>query len=329
MHDRVRQIKIASWVGILGNAFLAIFKIVAGIKAGSLSVVADGVDSGGDVLISAITLFIAYLLSRPPNLRFPYGYGKAEPNATIVLSFVIFFAGAQLSITSIGKLVDGSRDELPGTLAMIAMVVSIVSKIVLARYQFFVGKRTGSSMLIANSKNMWGDVVISGSVLLGLLLTHFFQIPFLDSLIALLVSLWVIWVAVKIFIETNLELMDGNIEKRTYEKVFELVESVAGVRNPHRMRIRRIGHKLMINIDIELDGDMTLRHAHELSHTVEHRIREGLQDTVFDVVLHIEPFGDVIREEDLGISKNELHTQVKQSRFIGSLKSEFYKKKSD
>ncbi len=308
MTDRIRQIKIASWVGIIGNALLAIFKITAGIIAGSLSVIADGIDSSGDVLISIMTLLIAYLLIRPPNLKFPYGYGKAEANATIALSFIIFFAGAQLGITSIKKLIAGTVTELPGKLAIIAIVISIITKFFLARYQRYVGKNVNSSMLIANSKNMQGDVIISSSVLIGLILTYLFKLPFLDSLVALFVSVWVIWIAVKVFIETNMELMDGNIEKKIYEHVFEIVESVPEVRNPHRMRIRRVGHKLMINIDIELDGEMTLHHAHEISHIVEQKIREGLENEVFDVILHIEPYGDEIKEEKIGISKEILHS---------------------
>jgi cation diffusion facilitator family transporter len=309
MSDRIKRIKVASWVGIAGNAFLAIFKISAGIIAGSLSVVADGVDSSGDVLISMMTLIIAYLLTRPPNLKFPYGYGKAEPNATIALAFIIFFAGAQLGIMAIKKLIAGTVTEMPGKFALIAIIVSIISKFLLARYQLYVGKKAKSSMLVANSKNMQGDVIISSSVLVGLVLTQVFKLPFLDSIVALFVSIWVIWVAIKIFIETNLELMDGNIERKIYERVFEIVESVPEVRNPHRMRIRRAGHKLMINIDIELDGEMTLHHAHEVSHIVEKQIREGLENDVFDVILHIEPFGDEIQEEELGISRKELKAE--------------------
>ena len=130
---------------------------------------------------------------------------------------------------------------------MLAVIVSIIVKLLLAWYQLLLGKKTNSSMLIANGKNMRGDVAISGSVLVGLIFTHFFKLPVLDTITAMLVGGWVIWVSVKIFIETNLELMDGNVEKVIYQKVFELVESVKGVKNPHRMRIRRIGHQLMIN----------------------------------------------------------------------------------
>lgn len=306
MTDRTREIKIASWVGIGGNAFLAVFKIIAGAYSESLSVIADGIDSGGDVLISVITLAIAYILLKPPSLKFPYGYGKAEANATIALAFIIFFAGAQMAISSIKGFFGDSTSAMPGKLAIIAIVSSIVCKFLLARYQRYMGRKVSSNMLIANAKNMQSDVVISSSVLIGLVLTHIFKLPVLDTIFALLVSLWVMWVAIKIFIETNMELMDGNIEKSVYEQVFSIVENVPGVRNPHRMRIRRIGNKLMINIDIELDGEMTLMHAHEISHVVEQNIREKLSYEIFDVILHIEPYGDNIEEGEIGISKDEL-----------------------
>lgn len=313
MTDRIDQIKRASWIAIAGNAFLAILKITAGFVSGSLSVVADGIDSTGDVLISVITLCIAYLLSKPPNLRFPYGYAKAEANATIVVSFIIFFAGAQLAISSVKRVIAGPSVEIPGTIAIIAIVTSIALKFFLGWYLGRIGRKINSSMLRANAKNMKSDVIISFSVLFGLILTYLFKIPAIDSIVALLVSIWVIWVAVKIFIETNMELMDGNIEKAIYEKVFEIVEGIPETRNPHRVRIRRAGNKLMINIDIELDGEMSLSNAHEISHRIEKEIKEKLDYEVFDVIIHIEPFGDDIHEEDIGISKDVLNYNPEKS----------------
>jgi cation diffusion facilitator family transporter len=312
MSNRAQKIKIASWVAIGGNTFLAILKLVAGIISGSLSVVADGIDSTGDVLSAGITLFIAYLITKPPSIKFPYGYGKAEANATVVLSFIIFFAGTQLAVSSIRRLINGSMAEMAGNIAIIAIVVSIVGKLLLAWYQTNIGKKVNSNMLRANGKNMQGDVVISSSVLTGLILTHVFKLPILDSIVALLVSFWVIWVAIKIFIETNMELMDGNIERSVYEEVFAIVENIPEVKNPHRVRIRRIANKLMINIDIELDGDMRLVKAHEISHLAEKQIREKLTFEVFDVIIHVEPYGDHIKEEEIGISRKELEVSQKK-----------------
>ncbi|MBN1951179.1 MAG: cation transporter [Bacteroidales bacterium] len=322
MPDRARQIKRASWVAIVGNAVLALFKLVAGSLSGSLSVIADGIDSTGDVLISVMTLFIAYLLTKPPSVRFPYGYGKAEPNATLALAFIIFFAGAQLAISTINRFIEGSTSEMPGKLAIVAIVVSIMGKFMLAWYQAYVGKKVDSKMLQANAKNMQGDVVISSSVLAGLIFTHIFRLPVLDTFVAFFVSLWVIWVAVRIFIETNLELMDGNIEKKIYEQVFSLVESFPEVRNPHRMRIRKVGHRLMINIDVEADGKMSLKDAHDISHEIEKSIRDNLSYEVLDVILHVEPFGYHIDEQAIGISKKELHAP-KRSTAGNSVRKKF------
>jgi cation diffusion facilitator family transporter len=306
MPDRITLIKKASWIGIIGNAILAVSKIVVGFISGSLSVVADGTDSAGDVLISFMTLYVASLLIKPPNIKFPYGYGKAEPNATKALSFLIFFAGAQLAISSVKRLISGEIPEMPDKIAIVVIIISIIGKLLLAWYQLFTGKKTNSSMLIANAKNMQGDVVISASVLVGLIFVYILKIPILDTITALLVSIWIMRIAVRIFIDTNLELMDGNVEKRIYQRVFEIVEGIDGVKNPHRMRIRQVGHKLMVNIDIELDGDMSLKNAHTISHVVEKNIKCGLEQEVLDVIIHIEPYNDTTEEQQLGITRETL-----------------------
>ena len=90
---REKKIIRASQVSIAGNATLSLLKIVVGLIAGSLAVVADGVDSASDIITSLITLYTAYIIGRPPDPKFPYGYNKADTIATKVLAFIIFFAG--------------------------------------------------------------------------------------------------------------------------------------------------------------------------------------------------------------------------------------------
>jgi cation diffusion facilitator family transporter len=273
-----------------------------------MSVIADGIDSTGDVVSAAIMLYIATLIAKPPSLKFPYGYAKAETNATNMLAFLIFAAGTQLAIASVQKIIRGEIASLPDMLAIYILVISIAGKLSLAIYQRKMGKRTKSNMLLATSKNMASDVVISTTVLIGLVFTQVLHLPILDPIAALLVSLWIIWVAIKIFLQTNMELMDGNVDKETYEEVFHLLESLPEVKNPHRLRIRKIGPKKNINVDIELEGTMTLTEAHRLSHCVEDLIKVKMPD-VFDVSIHIEPEGEHIEEKDIGISKRGLENK--------------------
>jgi len=305
MGIRESEIKNASWVGIIGNSFLSVLKITAGFMSGSLAVIADGVDSSSDIITSVITLITARILTKPPDRKYPYGYGKADTIATKALSFIIFFAGGQLFITTIRKFLQGGNTEVPSLLAIYVTLVSIFGKLALSYYQFKFGRKTGSAMLMANGKNMQNDVLISGSVLLGLVFVYVFKIPILDTITAFLVSIWVLRVAYKIFMQTSLELMDGTKDGKIYSKIFEAIEMIEGAHHPHRVRARNIGHKVMIAIDLEVDGELTLREAHDIAHKVEKSLKQNI-DNVFDVAIHIEPIGDQIEEKALGVSKSSL-----------------------
>lgn len=305
MAEREQEIKKASWIGIFGNGFLSLLKITAGFVSGSLAVVADGVDSSSDIITSVITLITARILAKPPDKKYPYGYEKADTIATKTLSFIIFFAGAQLFITTIKKLVSGGNTEIPSKLAIYITIVSIIGKLLLSLHQFRVGKKTGSNMLIANGKNMQNDIIISCSVLLGLIGINVFKMPMLDTIFALMVSIWVLRVAFQIFRQTSFELMDGTKDCGIYNKIFEAAESVDGAYNPHRVRTRNIGHKIMIDIDIEVEGNITLKKAHEIAHKVEDSIKSKI-DNVFDIAIHIEPIGDQIKEKAIGITRSNL-----------------------
>jgi cation diffusion facilitator family transporter len=218
---------------------------------------------------------------------------------------VIFYAGLQLMITTIKRLVTGEISHMPGIVAIYVTMFSILGKIFLSYYQFRIGKKTGSAMLIANGKNMQNDVLISSSVLLGLIFIFVFKLPVLDRITALIVSFWILKVAVQIFMQTSVELMDGTKDCTVYDKLFKAVESVDGVHNPHRVRVRSIGDKLMITIDMEVAGNLSLYDAHEIAHKVEQAIKSSIEN-VFDVTIHVEPLGDNISEEELGISKDKL-----------------------
>ena len=209
MEDRKKEIIKASWTSIIGNAVLSVLKIVFGIIAGSLAVVGDGIDSASDVVTSFITLLTARILAKPPDIKYPYGYERADTIAAKALSFVIFFAGAQLGISTVMRIIENQPRSLPLTLAIYITVVSIVGKIMLAVYLYRIGKKQQSSMLIANAKNMQNDVIISLAVLAGLFFTFILRLPIVDTITALAVSLWVMKTAFEIFKQTNLELMDG------------------------------------------------------------------------------------------------------------------------
>ena len=305
MEPRHKQIIRASWVSITGNALLAVLKITVGMIAGSMAVVADGVDSAGDILTSVITLITAHIMSRPPDIRYPYGYERADAIASKALSFVIFFAGAQLAISTVTKLIEGGPETTPSLFAIWVIVLSIAGKIMLAVYQFRIGKKTGSAMLVANARNMQSDVLISLAVLTGLVFTVIFDMPVLDTITALAVSFWIMATAVRIFFQSNRDLMDGMDDPELYKKLFEIIHTVEGAQNPHGARIRKSGNKYVIEVHIEVDGNKTVTDAHQIAHTVEKAIINGIKD-VYDVIVHIEPYGNEEEDEKFGISAKDI-----------------------
>ncbi|MFW6328362.1 MAG: cation diffusion facilitator family transporter [Bacteroidota bacterium] len=295
----------ASWISIAGNALLSISKITVGIIAGSLAVVGDGIDSATDIVASVITLVTARILRKPPNIKYPYGYRRADTIATKALSFVIFFAGAQLAISSISKITEISSNEIPDNIAIYVTLFSIFGKSGLALYQFKVGSKVNSPMLIANAKNMRNDVIISLTVLAGLFFTCILEFPVIDIVTGLLVSLWIMRSAYFIFMESNMELMDGIQDPAIYKDLFDAVNAIDGVNNPHRARIRKLGAMYVIAVDIEADGNLTLNKAHELAEEVEAGIKNKI-DNVYDILVHVEPMGKEHKKEQFGISEEDV-----------------------
>jgi cation diffusion facilitator family transporter len=294
MDERSRMLRSASLIALVGNAALAAAKLAVGFLSGSLAVVGDGIDSSTDVVIAIVALFTARIVAKPGDREHPYGHSRAETIATTAISFVVFFAGAQLFMGAIQAIVSEEGAALPSRISLVVTAVSIVGKLLLAWSQFHFGKKANSSMLIANGKNMRGDVVISSSVLVGLALTFALGLPVLDHVVALLVSLWIVKVASGIFRETSAELMEGSSGEGHYGEVYAAVASVPGAGNPHRTRVRKLGSLLVVDLDIEVDPAMSVARAHGIAVSIEAAIKSRLPE-VYDVIVHVDPAG--IREE--------------------------------
>ena len=291
-----------SWISTIGNAVLSVSKIIVGLLAGSLAVLGDGIDSATDVIISVVMIFTARIMSRKKKKKYVFGYEKAESIATKILSLVIFYAGVQMLLSSVESIFSDEVKEIPSAIAIYVTVFSIAGKLLLALYQYKQGKKINSSMLTANAINMRNDVIISSGVLLGLIFTFIFKLPILDSITGLIISLFIIKSSISIFMDSNVELMDGVKDVNIYNKIFEAVEKVPGAGNPHRVRSRMIGNLYNITLDIEVDPQMTLMQAHEIADAVEKSIENSI-DNVYDILVHVEPAGKCQTDEKFGIDK--------------------------
>jgi len=305
--DKTRYIRIAATIALVGNAILAIVKIVAGISSQSGALVGDGIDSSTDVLISIITLVVVRFLSKPADMEHPWGHRKAETIATAFLAFIIFFAGAQLIIDSVSNLIADKHMVEPSLLAVIVAIVSIVGKILLACSQYVLGKRANSTIIKANAKNMAGDVLVSLGVLAGFGITVLTGTAHADSIVAILIGAWIIKTAIGIFLDANIELMDGNNDMKSYRVIIDAVDSVEGAFNPHRARMRCVSGFWDISFDINVNPRCSVAHAHVIASQVEKEIKKRLEN-IYDIMIHVEPTGDNATEA-FGLSEDEIKNE--------------------
>lgn len=302
--DRIQVIKKASILGIVGNAILGVLKIITGLLTGSLALLGDGFDTATDIFTSTVSFVASKIMQRPPDKDHPYGHGRVETLATKLISFVILFAGVELARQSVSQLYHRVEKEIE-LIACFVSLFSIFGKILLAFYKFRAGRKIESPLLIADAKNMRNDVVLSLCVFVGLVIGKIGNWWWMDALTALIVSFWILKVAFSIFKESDLELMEGYNNYDDYRALFNAVKEVPEAVNPHKVRIRKIGVLLSVDLDIEVDGNLSVKEGHAIASKVEKAIRKNIQK-IYDVQVHVEPIGNTEENECYGVTVGEL-----------------------
>ncbi len=297
LSPRAAAIRRASWAGIIGNGLLAALKITVGTIAGSAAVIADGIDSALDIATSLVIVFAASASEQPPDKNHPWGHSRIEVIASKVIALFILFAGIQLFIGTLETLLSGEAKALPGKAALIVTIFAIIGKAGIALYKYRVADKTKSSMLRVAAINMKNDIFLSLGVLLGLGITYLTNLPVIDTIIGITLSLWIIKSGASLSLEAYWELMDSmKGQEDMYHKLFTIVEETPGAYNPHKARIRKLGTLYEIHLDIEVHGSLTITEAHEIARSLKQNIKKKIPD-VYDILLHVEPMGNIENEQ--------------------------------
>ncbi len=280
-----RVIQIGFWV----NAVLMTMKLLAGYFGKSEAVFADGLESAADFIALGSSMIALRIGSRPFDEAHPYGHGRAESIAAIVVSFVIFATGGWILVRSVHVIIDGAY-ETPAAVAVAAAFLTIVIKEALYRYSFTVGNRLGSPAILAVAKDHRKDAITSVSTLVGVT-GAFFGVAVLDPLAAGITSVFIFHIGYETFMGAAHDLMDGKPADNCVEGIRELAQKVAGVEHVHEIRCRRSGQYLIVDLKLDMDPEMTVRKSHAIATIVKERIFESYSN-VGDVMIHINPHED-------------------------------------
>jgi cation diffusion facilitator family transporter len=285
-----RIIKIGFWI----NAVLMVVKLSAGHWGRSDAVFADGIESACDFIAIFATIVALKLGRLPFDANHPYGHGRAESLAALLVSLVIGATGCWILYESAVTIIAGNFKS-PGWIAVAAAAVTIITKEWLYRFSTRTGKKLESPALLAIAKDHRKDAVTSVSTLIGVI-GAFFGWGIMDPLAAGLTSFFILHIGYQTFSEAAHDLMDGTAPADFIAALQTLAESVEHVEHVHEMRARRSGQYMIVDLKLEMDPNMTVKQSHDVATRVKKLIFDRYPG-VGDVMIHINPHEE--EHEDL------------------------------
>ena len=280
-------------VGSVVNFLLLLFKFFAGIMGHSAAMLADAVHSLSDFVTDIIVIVFVRISSKPEDEGHDYGHGKYETLATAIIGIILLGVGFGIfwnGASSIYRFLHGGSLQEPGMLALIAALVSVAFKEALYRYTVFKGKRLNSQAVVANAWHHRSDALssigtaigIGGAILLG---NHW---RVLDPIAAVVVSLFIMKVAIKLLVPCVDELLEKSLPADVENEIQKIILSFPGVSSPHHLRTRRIGNYYAIEVHVRMDGKITLEEAHRTATAIENTLKEQFGKGTH-VGIHVEP----------------------------------------
>ena len=293
MRERNKEIYKVTIIGGAVNMLLLLFKFVAGIVGHSAAMMADAVHSLSDFVTDAVVLLFVRISGMPQDKSHDYGHAKYETLAMTLIGVALLLVAIGIvynGVMAISYWADGGQLTAPGMLALWAALLSIVMKEAVYRYSMMKARQLNSQAVEANAWHHRSDALssigtavgIGGAIFLGQ------RWAVLDPVASVIVGVFIVKVAVSLLREGIGDLMERSLPDEVENEILQLAASVPGVDEPHELRTRRIGNHYAIELHIMMEGDMSLREAHEKADEVEDLLRSRYGDETH-VAVHVEP----------------------------------------
>ena len=284
--DRLRR--WATYASVAVALLLISVKFAAWLETGSVALLSSLIDSLLDAVASIVNLFAVRHALTPADREHRFGHGKAEPLAVLGQSAFIIGSALLLLAEAVRRLIHPATVENPPA-GIAVMVFSIALTIALVLYQRHVVRRTGSIAITADELHYRGDLILNGSVIAALILSGIFGLRILDPLFGAAIGLWIIYSAARLARLSLVQLMDRELPDDERERIRDIALSHPEVAAAHDLRTRVAGPTAFIQIHIEMDGDISLVRAHEISDQVEARLRAAYPHA--EIIIHQDPEG--------------------------------------
>lgn len=293
-NERFKKAEFAALVGVVGNIVLAILKGWAGVVANSRALVADAVHSASDVAGSLAVYIGLKAAKQPPDEDHPYGHGKAENIAAIIVAVLLLIVGFEIGKSSFAAFFEPL--DAPKMLAVYVVIISIVVKEAMFRYKYNLGKKIKSDAIIVNAYEHRSDVFSSIAALIGIGGAIFGDyigvewLVYLDPVAGLFVAALIIKISWQLGSESIHNTMDHVMHEEDTEEFREVVTSVPGVLKIDALHAREHGHYVIVDLKISVDPYITVEEGHKIGKDVKAKLLENRE--VQDVFVHINPYSE-------------------------------------
>ena len=284
--------RVANRVSILtivGNVVLSVLKLLAGIVAHSNAMISDAIHSASDVFSTFVVIIGIKFTSKQPDKEHPYGHERMECVAAIILAIVLFITGLGIGFDALKNILHGNyRDiQIPGILALIAAIISIVSKEGMYWYTRYYAKKIDSGALMADAWHHRSDAFSSIGALIGIAAARL-GFPIMDSIASLVIFLFIVKAAFDIFRDAMDKMVDHSCDAETEKLIYDCVMKNKKVMGIDLLQTRIFGNKIYVDVEIQADASYTLQEAHDIAEAVHDDIEQNFCK-VKHIMVHVNP----------------------------------------
>lgn len=286
MEDRFKVTKKVGTFGIIGNIFLLVIKAIVGFASNSQAMIADSVNSAGDIFASLMTFIGNKIASAPKDEDHNFGHGKAEYLFSLFIAISMILVSVKMIIDAIMSLFNGNEIIFSWWLVIVC-IVTIIVKLVLFIYTNRMYKKYNNLLIASSMEDHRNDCIITTFTLISTFLS-LKGINWFDSVVGIGISAWICKTGIEIFMESYNILMDISIDEETKDIILDLVHGYKEVKAINGISSTPVGYQYIIFLTIAVDGNMTTFDSHTLADNLEKNIA-GL-DKVYKAIVHVEPF---------------------------------------
>ncbi len=286
MEDRFTVTKKVGMYGIIGNIFLLTLKAIVGFTSKSQAMIADAINSAGDIFASLMTAIGNKIASVPKDEDHNFGHGKAEYMFSLFISISMIVVSIKTIIDSAKTLFTGSEISFTWWLVVVC-VITIITKLTLYIYTKTMYNKCNNILLEASMEDHRNDCIITTFTLISILLS-LKGINWFDSVVGICISAWICKTGGEIFIESYNILMDMSMDEETKDMVINIVNTYKDVKAINGISSAPVGYQYVVFLTIAVDGEMTTFKSHQLADKLEESITT--LEKVYKAVVHIEPY---------------------------------------